>query len=95
MKRVLITSPFITYKPNSKSIKGLSYSFHLSLLDKRKVGGDSYLPQYLQYQNAKPVLTVSSATVSHSLRSDPKTGNLGKKDHLGGSETLKGDPGKN
>ena len=48
MKRVLTPSLFITYPPNSKSIKGIFYSFHLSLiLDKRKINGDSSYPHIL------------------------------------------------
>ena len=55
------TFPFYNLPPNSKtSLKVFPVLFHLSLLDKRKVGGDScYLHNYDQTENTQ----VSPSTV--------------------------------
>ena len=52
MERVLIPSLFITYPPYSENLEKGLFLFFLTfpLLDKRKVGGDSCLPQHLQRQ---------------------------------------------
>ena len=70
MERVLTPSLSIIYPLTQKILEKVSFcSFHPFLnLDKRKVGGDSFLPQHFANTNSKPVLTVGSATVSQNWR---------------------------